>query len=116
MHLDDVDPAPRAPFMTGRWFPDLPHRTVAFAAPIGTAARRWSAEAVEIHADRRRRAASFIANLEGVGYSGVCLDDGVAIAVRSGDARPSWSLRGSEAIDLFVAQIAWSEAEITRHR
>jgi len=41
-----------------------------------------------------------------VGFTGVTVEDGVALAVRPGDERPHWSILEDAAVDLFAAQAA----------
>lgn len=74
-------------------------------------ARRWSPAGVAVYEILRAQADALISTALAVGFVGVCLEDGVALAVRAGDPRPHWSLLEDAATDLFAAQAARLAAE-----
>jgi len=74
--------------------------------PCGFVERRetWSAAGVAAYASIREQAEAMVSVAITVGFTGVCIEDGVAVAVRSGDERPHWSILEDAAVDLFTAQ------------
>lgn len=80
--------------------PGLP---VGFFAPPGAA---WSEGGLAAYAVFREQAEAMICAAIDVGFTGVIVEDGVTLAVRSGDERPNWSILDDAAVDLFAAQAA----------
>lgn len=66
----------------------------------------WSEAGLREYAAFREGAESHLAEAVAVGFSGICLEDGVAIPVLPNDERPHWPILGEAAVDLFTAQIA----------
>jgi len=77
-----------------------------YGLPCGFVERRetWSEGGLDAYAAFREQAEAMVSVAITVGFTGVCIEDGVALAVRSGDERPHWSILDEAAVDLFTAQ------------
>lgn len=64
----------------------------------------WSEGALGAYANIREQVEAMVSVAITVGFTGVCIEDGVALAVRPGDPRPQWSILEEAAVDLFTAQ------------
>lgn len=80
---------------------------VGFARPD----RLWSGAGLRYYAAIREEAEARVAEAVALGFTGVCLEDGVAVAVRPGDPRPHWPILDDAAVDLYAAQTVRLAAE-----
>ena len=85
-----------------------------YGLPCGFMAREgaaWSEDGLAAYASLREQAEAMVSVAITVGFTGVCIEDGVALAVKSGDERPHWSILEDAAVDLFTAQAVRLMAE-----
>lgn len=96
----------RAYFARGWGFMRCNTEANVYALPCGFMARpeAWTEGGLAAYAIIREQAEAMVSVAITVGFTGICIEDGVALAVRSGDERPQWSILEDAAVDLFTAQ------------